>query len=119
MRRDLEQRGHDPSAMGFDKPEIQEAHQRAAERAVRWAFLFGAIADGEGIEISDQDVEQRIQAIVEADGRPAAVIRSFFQDEDRLDSLKNTLLERKVIDHVVSAATVEEVEPEVVEQGDG
>jgi trigger factor len=110
MRQDLEKRGIDPAAAGFEEPRVQEAHQRAAERSVRWAFLMRAIAESEEIEVTDQEVDERIEAIAQADGRPVRVVRSFFETEDRIDSLRSSILDRKVIDRVVASATVEEVE---------
>jgi trigger factor len=115
MRQDLEQRGLDPDAAGIEETKIQEAHHRAAERAVRWAFLLRAIAEVEGVEVRDGDVDERIRAIAEADGRPQHQIRAFFEEEDRLDSLRSSILEHKVIDRVVESATVDEVETELAE----
>ncbi len=116
LRSDLENRGHDPEALGIGKPEVQEAHRRGAERAVRWAFLLQAIAKAEGIAATDGDVDDRIRAIAEADGRPTSLIRSFFEEQDQIDSLRSSILERKVADWVVEAGTVEEVEASDLEQ---
>ncbi|MHB8764364.1 MAG: trigger factor, partial [Deferrisomatales bacterium] len=110
LRQDLAQRNIDPKALGLDQPQIQEGHRRAAERAIRWAFLMRAIADAEGLAASDQDVDERLRAIAEADGRPLSLIRSFFEQDDRLDGLRSSILEGKVIDAVVAASTVAEVE---------
>ena len=110
LRADLGQRGMDPEALGIDRPDVQEVHRRAAERSVRWAFLLRAIAEAEGLTVTDEDVDARVRAIAEADGRPYATVRAFFEEEDRLDSLRSHLLDTKVHEFVVAAATVEEVD---------
>lgn len=118
MRREVRQRGMDPEAMGFDRPEIQQGHWQAAERAVRWAFLMRALAEAQAVEVTDADVEARLQAIADADGRPLSAIRAFFAVDDRLESLKSSLLEQKVIDAVVAMSTVTEVDALPGEVGD-
>jgi len=110
LRRDLTQRGMDPEGLGIDRPDVQEVHRRAAERSVRWAFLLRAIAEAESLQVTDEDLEVRLRAIAEEDGRPYAAVRSFFDEDDRLDTLRSHLLDSKVLDHVVASSTVEEVE---------
>jgi trigger factor len=107
----------DPEALGIDRPEVQEVHRRAAERSVRWAFLLRAIAEAEGLTVTDEDIDARVRAIAEADGRPYPTVRAFFEEDDRLDSLRSHLLDTKVIEHVVASATIEEVD--AVLAGDG
>lgn len=110
LRRDLSQRGMDPEALGIDRPDVQEVHRRAAERSVRWAFLLRAIAEAESLEVAEEDVETRIRAIAQEDGRPYAVVRGFFEEDDRIEGLRSHLLDEKVIAHVVASSTVDEVE---------
>ncbi|MBI5441228.1 MAG: trigger factor [Deltaproteobacteria bacterium] len=106
MKRDFADRGLDMDAMGLDTSRLQESSRRSAERSVRWAFLVDAVANAEGLQVTDSDVDERIRAIAQADGRPYTLIRSFFEKEDRLDSLRSSLREQKVIDLVVSSAEV-------------
>jgi trigger factor len=112
LRQDLSQRGIDLDSSGIDKRELHENYRRGSERAVRWAFLLNALAAAEKVEVTDADVEARLRAIAEADGRPYSLIRSFFDEGERLDSLRSSLLEGKVIDQVVAQSTVDEVSRE-------
>jgi trigger factor len=109
LRRDLARRGLDLETMGLDKRELHENYRRGAERAVRWAFLLNALATAEKVEVTDEDVDARLKAIAEADGRPLGVIRAFFSEDERLEGLRSSLLEQKVLDRVVAASTVAEV----------
>lgn len=116
LREDLTRRGLDMDAMGLNKRELQENYRKGAERAVRWAFLLGALTRAEGVEVTDADVDERVRTIAEADGRSYAVIRSFFSEGDRLESLKSSLLEQKMIAWVVAASTVSEWSAEELAQ---
>ncbi len=111
LREDLARRGMSLEDLGMDEARLQETQRAGAERAVRWAFLLQAIADAEGIEVTDDDVDARIREIAEADGRPYPLIRSYFEEGNRIDNLRSALLERKVLDRVLESSTVEEVDP--------
>ncbi len=111
LREDLARRGMSLEDLGMDEARLQETQRAGAERAVRWAFLLQAIADAEGIEVTDDDVDARIREIAEADGRPYPLIRSYFEEGNRIDNLRSALLERKVLDRVLESSTVEEVAP--------
>ncbi|MDF1555924.1 MAG: trigger factor [Deferrisomatales bacterium] len=118
LRNDLMSRGMDPAMLGLDKPEFQAMQRRGAERAVRWAFLMQAIADAEQIEATDADVDERIETIAREDGRSVSVIRGFFEQGNQLDALRNSMLERKVLERVTELGTVEEVDAGGAQEGD-
>ncbi len=118
MREDLAMRGLDLDQIGIDEAQLRDSQRAAAERTVRWAYLLGAIARAEGIEVTDEDVDARIREIAEADGRPVSLVKSFFEQEGRIDGLRNYLLEQKVIEKVVEGCTLEEMEPEELGGGE-
>lgn len=109
MRHDLTQRQIDPEAWGIGNELFLDEARKAAVRAVRWAFLADAIAKAESIEVTDAEVDDRIRKIAEADGRPYAMIKGFFDREGSTESLRNSLREQKTLDLVTSEASVEEV----------
>lgn len=119
LRQDLAQRGIDLDRTGIDKQELHENYRRGAERSVRWAFLLNAIAQAEKVEVTDADLEARLRAIADADGRPYTLIRAFFSEGDRMDSLRSSLLEQKVLDLAVAGSTVEELSAEELAAGAG
>jgi trigger factor len=118
LRNDMTSRGIDPAMLGLDKPEFQAMQRKGAERAVRWAFLLQAIADVEKLEATDADVDERIETIAREDGRPVSVIRGFFEQGNQLDALRNSLLERKVLDRVAELGSVEEIDAADGQEGE-
>jgi len=119
MVQDMTQRGMNPADAGIDDPKFQDEARRAAERSVRWAFLSDAIARAEQVEVTDEDVDERIRMIAEADGRPYTEIRKFFNSSDHMDSLRNTIREKKTIDAVLAEAKIEEVSADEWEKSKG
>ena len=110
MRYDLTSRGVDPRMVGLESDHFMGEARKAALRTVRWAFLSDAIAKAEGITVSEEEVEDRMREIADADGRPLANIKAFFKEEGNLESLKSTIVEQKTIDKVLSTASIEETE---------
>lgn len=110
MRYDLSSRGIDPKMAGLESDTFMAEARKSALRTVRWAFLADAIAKAEGIMVSDEDLETRLQEIADADGRSLAAIKGFFAEKGNLESLRSTMLEQKAFDKVLQTATIEEIE---------
>jgi trigger factor len=90
-------------------PDFQEEFKRRAERKVRAGLLFGAIARSESISVTDQDLEAKLAEIAERTGKHIAKVRAEHQGEQRRN-LELQLLEKKLLEYLVSRATIREVE---------
>lgn len=93
-------------SMDFDK--MRERFTPAAERAVRVSLLLEGIARKENIEVSFQDLDAEMKGIAAASGMDYEKVRQIYGDEERLDELRDRLLERKVMDFLLSNAQVTE-----------
>jgi trigger factor len=92
--------------------EIDEALQKdfreRAERKVRAGLLFGAIARAENIEVLEADLEARIRELAERSGKHVAKVRAEYQGEQKR-SLELQVLEKKLLEYLVSRATIKDV----------
>jgi len=92
--------------------EINEALQKdfreRAERKVRAGLLFGAIARAENIEVLEADLEARIRELAERSGKHVAKVRAEYQGEQKR-SLELQVLEKKLLEYLVSRATITDV----------
>jgi len=89
--------------------EVQENFKRQAERKVRAGLLFGAIARSENISVTPEDVEAKLAEIAERTGKHIAKVRAEHQDEQRRN-LELQILEKKLLEYLVSRATIRDVE---------
>ena len=78
----------------------------AAERDVRMAFLIPEIAKAEKLEAGDEAVDAQLERLAEQSGQPVAQVRSIYQEQGLLDSLRNRALEEQVVDFLVQEASV-------------
>jgi trigger factor len=90
-RKELSDRWHD------------ELHPQA-ERDTALAFLIPAIARAQGIEVGDAEVDAQLAEFAERDGQGVAQVKRIFQERNALPGLRAGLLERKVVDFLVSRA---------------
>jgi trigger factor len=94
---------------GSFSPELQEEFKQRAERKVRAALLFGAIAKSENIEVSEADMEAKLRELAERSGKHIAKVRAEHQGEQRRN-LELQVLEKKLLEYLVSRATITDVE---------
>ena len=93
------------------------AHQRAAENAeetrkraekrARSALVIDAIATKENIEVSDDEVAERIAAMVTRGGRQRDRIAEFYRAEDNRAALKQVMRREKTVGSLMERAQKE------------
>jgi trigger factor len=76
-----------------------------AEFSVRRELLLDAIAQRDGLEVTDEDRKSRIADIARRTGQPAATVRSYLVDSGGLQSLDARILEEKAVVALVEKAT--------------
>ena len=106
QRRLEEQLDHDAIHAQLDR--WREAWRPRAERDVREMLTLQAIAKAQGIEVADDEVRVRIDALLGEPGRQAARLRELREDESLRGALRLQLRDEKVLDFLASTAKIEE-----------
>lgn len=104
----MRRRGVNPDALNLENPEIQSSQREASEKAIRWVYLVDAIAKAENLEVSDEDLDAKIQEISDAENLPASKVRSILSENGGLNSVKRSLLEQKTIEFIEKNSTINE-----------
>jgi len=96
----LEQSSEDYQRMEADLEEL-------SEKEVKKHLLVEAIAQKESIEVSDEDVEARIQEIAAEHDQSVEKVKADIQKpEDGMERFKTNLLRRKTLDFLLSEAKI-------------
>jgi len=96
----LEQSSEDYQRMEADLEEL-------SEKEVKKHLLVEAIAQKESIEVSDEDVEARIQEIAAEHDQSVEKVKADIQKpEDGMERFKTNLLRRKTLDFLLSQAKI-------------
>jgi len=95
----------------------EEAHARAAgnrdelrtraEKRARSSLIVDALADQEGVAISDEDLADRIAKLVTHSGRERDRVAKFYHQEENRTGLRQAMRREKTLDILLSRAQVE------------
>ena len=115
-RRELERAVLELRRNGFSDAEIQahenELRQNSAAgtaRALKEHFILERIAEDQKIEASPDDYQEEVRLIAEQSGESARRVRARLEKQGLMDALRNQIIERKVIELVLSHATFKDV----------
>jgi trigger factor len=76
---------------------------------LKWRRIWKTIAATEGIAVTDEDVQNEIQKHIQTRPQDEKRIRARYRDEHRLESLKEALLEDKVMSMLIDQSKIKEV----------
>jgi trigger factor len=108
----LASQGVDLKKMNMDVDKMSERFASNAERMVRVSLLIDAIARKENIDASYSEIDAEMKAMAEAQGMEYEKVREMYSSEERMDALRDRLLERKVLEFLMENADVTEGAPE-------
>ncbi|MDD3469233.1 MAG: trigger factor [Thermoguttaceae bacterium] len=109
---------------GFDDQQIlsyenvlRQNQSKATATSLREHFIFEKIAENENIEDTPEDYDLEIALMGYQSGESPRRIRARLEKTGRMDVLRNQIIERKVIEKILAAATFEEkpYQPEPVD----
>lgn len=104
----------EPASEEDDKKEAEELQSKVHEKAsknVQAAIILQIIGQKEGIKVNDEELEERISAIAtKLSATPETIKKLYMYREGSLESLRNSILEEKVLDLILSKAKIEKEE---------
>ena len=89
--------------------ETQQEMMAEAERKVRGGLLFGEIARSQNLAVVPEEIEKEFESIAERTGQHIAKVRAEHQGQRR-QHLESRLLENKLLEYLLSKATITETE---------
>ena len=102
-----------PEDLGQSRDALADRYRKPAEERVKRLILMNRIIEQEELVLSDEELDAEYGDMSEQMNQPVEEIRTFYrQDEDRLDSLKYSLLEKRAFGLIIENSDIEEVEPE-------
>ena len=97
-------------------PPMEEARKNLEARAVRQVqatLLVEKIAQIEKIEITDKDVQDRVDSVARAAGERAKPVREFYSRPDARDDLRAQIAFDRTLAFLLDRAQIKEVDPPV------
>ena len=94
------------AARGESREHVMELSRPHVERRARYALVRDKLAQAEGIEIGDEDLERHLAQQAEARGVGAEELRAQYERQNALDYVRNELRHEKLYDHLIAASAV-------------
>jgi trigger factor len=98
-------------AGAIDVQRMKREFKTEAEAEARGSILIQAIAEREGITISDADVQKRIAEIAASRQENAKKLRAELETQGQLAGLRAQLVEQKTLDMLISQAKITDEDP--------
>ena len=93
--------------------DMKEKYQEKALQIVKASVLIDMIGKQEDIIVTDSEVDERISSLAQHMSATPEAVRNFYMyQEGALDRLKKSIFEDKVLDLLLSKATIEKEENE-------
>ncbi len=90
--------------------ELREELRPAAKRRLEHSLVLAQVVSQEGLEVSEEEIAQRITEIVAAWEDRSDIVREVLEREENRRRIANDLLVDKVVDRLVAIARGEQVE---------
>lgn len=90
----------------------RERLSEGAEDEVRGQLLLDALAEVEGLEVSDEAVDARVAELATRGGKTAGRLKAEMSRDGRLENIVYQLKQDKAVELILESAKVEEKEPE-------
>jgi trigger factor len=87
---------------------LEKQYEPEAEKRIKMGMILTKIAEREGINVEEGEVNERLTRIAEETKRAYDYIRDFYEKYDLLGNLKNSILEEKTINFLAEKAAVKE-----------
>ena len=96
-------------ARNSDLPSLELALRSESKERVERTLVMLNVARENGLSVSEKDVEAEIKVRAEAEGVKPSQMRRYLNDNDELQTLRDTLFYRKVAEFLRSKAEIREV----------
>src|SRR5436309_13652488 len=110
MLREMISRGIDPRGEDINWEAMRDVVRERAGDDVRGSMLLERVAEAEGLEVSDEEVEAEIQAMAEGSRQSVEQVRAALTKQGGERSIADRLRNRKALDLIADAADVHEEE---------
>jgi trigger factor len=108
-KRQLAAAGLDVEAM--DDQRMLGDFRESAEQEARGAILVNAIAEREGITVSDADLQKRLAELAAARGENVKKLRADLEREQAMPQVEAQIREQKTLDMLISQAKITDGDP--------
>jgi trigger factor len=95
------------SRIGQSEAEYRASLEEPAELRVKRSLVLSALADAEGIDVTDEEISAELDKLVEPAGEEAPQLRELFSTEEGRATIRRNILSDKTLARVKEIATLD------------
>lgn len=111
-KQQLAMAGIDVESGMIDERKMKQEFRTEAEQEARGTILVQAIAEREGIEVSDADLQKRLAELAASRQENVKKLRGELERSGRIHGLRLQILEEKTLDMLLTQAKIVDEDPE-------
>ena len=96
----------DPRSTEIDWRKLREESRPEAEKEVRGALILERVAEAEGIEVSEEEVDELVRATAEERHEPPAALKTRLTRDGRLDRIRVSRRNQKALEFIYRNAKI-------------
>lgn len=89
---------------------MHDQFKQDAEKTVKSFLLLKKIAEKEAITASEDDIDSHIKELADVHHTDYEVVKTTYSEEERMDSLKSEIIQKKVFDFIERQANIKVIE---------
>jgi trigger factor len=103
---DIQRRAQTSQSGPVDEPLVRDRYRSNAIWDLRWYMIRKAISEKEGLKVTEEDFQQELERMAAVSGKKIKMVQAMYSEEKKRNQLEEDLLERKVLQFLVSKARV-------------
>ncbi|MBN1906540.1 MAG: trigger factor [Deltaproteobacteria bacterium] len=111
MKNNFMRSGASIEKLGLSYDRMKTEFRPIAERNIKASLILGKIASLEKFEVEEKELSDSFEEMAKESGHPSEELRKFYEANDYMEGLKQSLLKEKTLKYLVENASVTEVEP--------
>ncbi len=112
LQSQMEKKGKSLDSLGKSREELEEQFRPEAEDMAKSQLFLLAVANAEGLTVGEEEMDAYIQKQAQSGGQDPAELKKFYQDNNLMFALKDSLLADKAMDFIYQNAEIKMVPPE-------
>ncbi len=105
----MEQQGMDHAQFEEYSKKWDADFEQSAKFIIQSSFLISELADQLKLRCTQEDIDKRVQEYAASTGIELEKIRKFYEQPERISSIRFQITEEKVVNYLISKAAVREV----------
>lgn len=94
------------NSLNIPEEELQEDYREVAQKQVRSYLILEKIAAQEGITVTDEEADERLQSISERVHQKFDVVKRYYEKNELIPGLKTEILTDKTLNFLLSKASI-------------